>query len=432
MRTSLSSISWQDVYNYQRCPKIVSFKAAGFRTRVLEKPPKRRVEPALVGKLGEAVVREAIAGAKEGREPSPRLIEQWLREELRRLSRVEPIGAYESYIHESLAGIREIVPKLRERYGWMEIIGKGQSKNVLAPSMATPDMVALGERTRRPFLVEVKTTDKVERQHKAQVTFYNSISHLVGGLIFQERLSKEEVETKPLLRALTPTNTLLIYPRLGRYEEVAERVKLTRLAKPIWEAKQLGLVGKQPHAERGEQCKRCAWRGFCSPAKEDEMEPLKPLPLVFAKGLIETGFDLDFYWIHNYIRGMIGEVIYRTKERARIQASLITLDTPKKYHDAWDILWKANSIELVDFIANKFGVGIDQAKAILEPLYMGGLEEKKRIRKRMASEVEPWRKLLTEKQLERWTLRMISRAKALASFPRSSTKLVNRAWQRWD
>ena len=46
-------LTWEDVYDYLRCPKIPAFKAMGLRAQPIIHRRKPKVEPYRIGRLGE-------------------------------------------------------------------------------------------------------------------------------------------------------------------------------------------------------------------------------------------------------------------------------------------------------------------------------------------------------------------------------------------
>ncbi len=195
-----------------------------------------------------------------------------------------------------------IIETLNKVYGSLHILGKGAIKNPFLPTLGEPDFVALPSKTKIPVIIEVKNTARTDASHVLQASFYNSLAEVSGSITLNQHYEDEKVKLEPSVLLEPETQTIIIYPRLGYFEICSEKTRIDyEIVEKIWKAKQLGLMGKLPYVERTDHCKRCNYKKFCNTTIYDEIETAKPLPLIFAKGAIETGYDFNMYFLNKYI-----------------------------------------------------------------------------------------------------------------------------------
>ena len=334
------TISWSEIYDYIRCPKIVSFKAAGLKTRTItsRKPP--AIEPHVAGKIGEQVVEiflqpltspefdlditEEAADIIEESGGSASLPESLIkrmamslfrrRPDLKKklLKRLEelrlPAGneIIRSMIDQAIAGIQISALTLREKYGEMELLGHAEVKASVLPSYLRPDFIFKPRKSNAIMIVEVKNKAKITAQDRFQASFYASLG-MLGGIAVREHITLEGPSLAPMSILKPQTHCILLNVRTGFVEEVPAEIDVMSLLRGIWEAKQLGLIGKQPDAELREYCRKCRWKKFCShfsssgPPVAALNDLAKPVPLIIAKGLLDQGVNLNLLWWEKYI-----------------------------------------------------------------------------------------------------------------------------------
>jgi hypothetical protein len=411
--TSIITLSRTDIYDYLRCPKIVSIK-----TYRLIHPPRRRriaarrepqVSPAVIGKIGEAAVASALSidSDKEG---------EGLDEEIAKLTvskvaskGVEIHGLAREILTETVEGLRDTRKYIREEYGKVKVVGKGRCKNGPFPGEALPDLVALSPRSQKPILIEVKNGRQASATDRFQASFYNTVARETGVLVQEERLEDNEPEFLPQVRFNTITDTLLVYPIGRTYEKVTDRINMKHdRLQEIWEAKQLGLLGKSPSTDCDS---KCLHRRLKIDLPEGSLEPAKPIPLIYAKGLVESGYDLDLDYLRSYSYVVdpnwdIGELVEEAQENMKRKEKVIRA--------------VVKETRLPEDVVRKM---FFEEQEWPEP---------KRVFREMANELEPWERLLNLKWMRKAKQRSSGQASRIYTIPEESDRFVKRSWDKWE
>ena len=295
-------------------------------------------------------------------------------------------------------GIRSLTPFLEDAYGHIEIIGKGESRYSAMPCYGLPDFVAVSSRGNKPILVEVKNTQKRSTADIFQAKFYNTLESTVGVVVVAEHVEGSESVMKPKVISSQDAETLIIYPRLKDYTKVSDVLEMDDdLLKETWKAKQLGFQGKWPLTHCGPKCPHIR---FGIDLVEDDLEVLKPIPLVLAKGLDEMGVDLDLTFWRSYLRKRVPIVTFLSpKYRKRIVETLI----------------------------NKFELTREEARKITER--RGERFKTSDIAKLMVNEVEDWHKILESDFSIEHALGISTRIYPL---PERSSSNVKASWHKWE
>jgi hypothetical protein len=241
------------------------------------------------------------------------------------------------------------------------------------------------------------------------------------------------MELFPLIFIEKEAEAILLDLRAGRIQENKEIIKVNKeILLEIWEAKQLGLKGCQPEA-KGEVCNICAYKKFCSnytksgPKEEKLDEVAKPLPLICSKGLLEIGYDLDFYSIRNYVYPFIQDSVNQLNSFNGMLENI-----PNNIKKDFSILSKNKKKQLIEWIMNKFNLNYNEAiKLIEEPYSEKDFDQSKKILKEMSAEIEPWKRIFKGKILKEKIPYALGIAKSTSALPRKSSKLIKKAWKKW-
>ena len=409
---SILTLSRTDVYDYTRCPKIVAIK-----TYRLIHPPKpkvvSRIEPvvsrSLTGKIGE--LSTALSLSTEGgdeEEIEDEVIDEVGSTLVRRGERID--GLAREMIKETVVGLRETRRYIRDEYGNVKVIGKGRCKNGPFPGTAIPDLVALAPKHHRPILIEVKNTPKPSESDRFQAGFYNTVARNTGVLIQEQRVDGDKPSFVPEVSYNSITDTFLVYPRGETYQKITERVDLgERRLKDIWRAKQLGLIGKSPETDCDSKCPH---HRYHKELPEGNLEPGKPIPLIYAKGLIESNYDMDLDYLQKYSM-QIG-----TNWRLWNRIYLARDDTTKR-------------AKLIDSLSREIRLPVEMVNKML--FEEQDSPEPRKVLKLMADEFEPWEGLLNREWLRK--IKRESRAKSETSkiypIPDGSERFVKQSWHKW-
>jgi hypothetical protein len=147
-------LSREDVFDYNRCPKIVAIKAMlAMRAPVATEPlqPSARGGPVAIGRANELAIEAAFSGDQSQlalKALEAKLTGQFSPE---RLSEDLKTIAFKAL--EGTVAIRE---KIKQEYGTIRILGKGESRNPLMRSKILPDFVAFAEGVQKAILIESK------------------------------------------------------------------------------------------------------------------------------------------------------------------------------------------------------------------------------------------------------------------------------------
>lgn len=408
------TVSREEVYDYFRCPKIVAIKV--FRKLnqpdEAEGPPRRQPEvPAsVIGKIGEAAVVAAFSPAAAVAKSVTMLkeaITSQTRDSVVSMGVVVDANAAR-ILEETTKGIAEVRASIVKEFGDVQVIGRGGCKNGPFPGEALPDFVVTTPKHREPILVEVKNTSKPVRTDHFQASFYNTVARETGVVVHEQRFETGKLNLTPIAYHQSIAETLLVYPRGGTFERVTDKVELGEdTIKKVWQAKQLGFLGKSPHTDCDSKCPHHRM-GFNLP--EGDLEVVKPLPLIFAKGMIEAGTDLDTNYLHHYFyKSGIG-------------------------NDLWQWTFEANrdqrlKEEVVKRLASKFDLPADLVEKMA--FRRERIPDPKDVLKAMSGDVEPWGKMLGAKQMRHLGPTLQGLVTRVYSLPQKSEEFVKQSQEKW-
>jgi len=489
----LITITWQNVYDFLRCPKILAFKTAGLCVR--EKTQTRAcqgrsVNPVNLGTLGEIVAEEllppltsqgadlqlaervldSIGEPSIDDEPSfSELLIGGLAEKMRKILfrrrpdlkekllervrslRVDLDGALKSIFDQVVAGIQLVAAIIRERYGEMEFIGHAEAKTPTLPSFLRPDLVFKVKNTETLLLIEVKNKKRLNAQDRFQAAFYASLGSIGGIAIREHRTLGEGYSLAPKSFLKPHSGCVLINVRTGTVEETSPEVDVLPMLEKIWEAKHLGLLGKQPEAAPSDYCRRCLWKKHCEhftrsgPPTASLDTVAKPLPLLMAKGLLERNIDLDALWWEEYLWRCVSGLWSRFSPHLRsLQKTIIdglhdgTLNVIDYLELSRLLSIKRQELrkKVINFVIEhvKPHIQNDKLQDILAGHAIVPFEIVEDVQRMFASEIEPWRRLLEGRYHVRWLQdprRQISLLRTYATLPTMSEQLVSDAWRVW-
>jgi hypothetical protein len=429
--TPLFTLSRQDIYDYLRCPKIVSFKA--FRATITPKEVKsvedqkagitRRIIIGAIGEAAAAIAFSPIAVAlsrKQGKEGAP-LSDIWLLKRARiKLSElgVQLDAEMEELLKQTVEGLTLIRKYLTEEYGELEIIGRGESRNGPMPGLAMPDFVAISPELKQPILIEVKNAARASPStDRFQAVYYNTVAREVGVVVLEERLESGRLVLTPKSFHESVAETVLVYPRLEKYERVSDTLKLRKeLLEEVWRAKQLGFIGRTPHTDCDALCPHHRLsRRLGIELPEGNIETATPLPLIYAEGLVECDADLDAKYLRDFLfRFRIGSTIFDLMPSLRVMERYSRLDEKKK---------------IIEFIANKTGL----PTTIIETFFhRAKWPDAETLQRTMASEIEPWEKILGKDKIKRSLNSIQGLSTRIYTLPQKSIDFVRQSWKQWQ
>ena len=473
------------MYDYLRCPKIVSIRTY----RNLKKPktqPQKKLERNIryeIGTIGEVLTKKMFDGSENnvltkfeeeittsgGFEPSQEIdseVELEFDEGQELEEREEGLTAsYDSRLLENLIstrqgsvppiqldlsqrgiqldsqmneilkntilGLAKIKKYLRDEYGELTIIGRGESKNGLLPNKIRPDFVAISE-NKKPILIEVKNSATLNKKgNQFQAAFYNTIAKKYGVVVLEERLETDSTTIIPKTIHDPITETLLIYPRLGIYKKIDDTIPLDKkLVDEVWRAKQLGLQGRSPKTDCGSSCPHHR----LGELPDGNLETAIPLSLIYAEGLVEQGVDLDL----NYLRGYfwkigMGSAIRDSLWDIRHAEFMSRFRTSNQSQ-------KQKNHELIQNEKEKFieetveKTGFDRKtieKLFSESSWRSPWKEIEKIDKEFHNELNPWEKLLGAKNLKKMKNAAKGNATKLYPIPDKSEDFIRKSWKAW-
>lgn len=409
------TISREDIYDYFRCPKIVSIKAHRLLAPPEEKPNKIRVEPEVsastIGKIGEAAVAAAFSPAAAIVQGLGKLQEVITRQTEMTVSRLgvtldNRIG---EVVKETVNGITQVRQAITEEYGEVQVIGRGGCKNGPFPGEALPDFIAISPKLKQPVLIEAKNTIKASNSDRFQARFYNTVARETGVVVHEQRFEGSQIRLDPIAYHESIAETLLVYPRGSSYEKILDRIDMGKeTIKDIWLAKQLGYCGKSPHTNCDS---RCPHHRLGIELPEGNMEVVTPMPLVYAKGLAESSFDMDTEYLHNYFMNSgLATGTFELWLRARN-------NTPLKK-------------QFVEEVASKTCLPFDIVQRMVFPEMHTQKSEK--IAARMASAFEPWENIFGKERADKYFKNSArGQATRLYTLPNDSLDFINRSWKKW-
>lgn len=457
------TMSRNDFYDYLRCPKIVALK---IHRNLIRPPSLPKLKPERniryeIGTIGEVTTKEVFSEKGDEILEEVRLetedydeesfTEEYEDEEFEFKPRtIEPPSfpkilevnlsqkgvqldtQMKSILRDTLSGLKIIRKYLEDEYGEVRIIGRGESKNGVFPGKIKPDFVAISKDMKKPLLIEVKNSSRInQKPDNFQASFYNSITKIHGVMVLEERIEDEQnIITPKLIQNVIP-ETLLVYPRLGEYQKISDTVQINqKIIGEIWQAKQLGLMGKAPHTD----CDSLCPHHRLGELPEDNIEPAIPLPLIYAQGLRELGKNLDVEFLRRYIfRKPVGSELRHSMWEFREKNFLIEM---YKYRDPKKAKQKQKSLDLqrekyLDLFAEKTGF----SRSNIETLSSFGQniwKDDKKIIKEMKNEIQPWQKIIGRKKFKLLNSSIKGITTKLYSIPEESDNFIKKSWKEWS
>ncbi len=406
--TSIYTVSRDDFYDHQRCPKIVAvkaYKAYRYTRGLPEAHLVRSVEPALIGMIGEQLMTLGVQNLQD-REIINRIV--------RRFPQVNASLHLKRIVADSLRGMKEIRETLQEQYGKIRIIGKGEGRHPDLACTVQPDFIAFSTRRKRPIMVEVKETTSEGSSDVFQANFYNGVAERFGVYLLGKRFEEEIPAVSPTL-IQSAAETLLVYPRLGRHSLVTKTfVPDLDLIQDVWKAKELGFKGLAPTTDCGQDCPH---RRLKVALPEGNMEPLPPPPLILSEGVVESGYNLDAEYQVRYARSLLPESIRR---------ATFSLDEGQAFsaRDKWrDWLVQTGRLD-----RKAVDIALDLEKSMK---LMRSRPDTERLLRSMKNELEPWKQIL-KKRLKTAAPTILGRATSIYPLPNGSARFVRMAWKRWQ
>jgi len=468
MTYSIFTVSRHDVYDYLRCPKIVSLRTYKNLTKPKSKPKKIRERniPYEIGTIGEVLTQKVFSENKENKifskfeEEIDKVSTEEVQEEEFDMDIQQEVSDYRlgtvleqpqfvpikldlqkrgveldaqmnNVLKNTLLGLGKIKKYLNEEYGEIKIIGHGESRNGILPNKIKPDFIGISEKN-KPLMIEVKNTATSNiKMDNFQASFYNTVVKKYGAIVLEERMEDDIQTIIPKVINDPISETILVYPRQGKFSKSTETIDLDKkLVKNVWHAKQLGLEGKSPKTDCDSSCSHHRHGEL----PEGNLEPAIPLALIYSEGLIEQNTDLDERYLRSYLcRVGLGNTIHEGLwdiESAQNMTRFRTHDKNQIYNDLDSILKKKN--KFLDEISEKTGFTRQEIDKItkIEPGYYA--RELKQFEKDMSNELEPWKKLIGKKNFKR--LRVIAKGQStkLYPLPKDSEGFVRRSWKGWN
>ena len=135
------------------------------------------------------------------------------------------------------------------------------------------------------MLIEVKNSKIANTTaDRFQALFYNMVGRKFGITVMEDHKKSNSWKIMPKTVRKKISETMLIYPRLEKFETVKDAIKLDRaMIRDIWTAKQLGMNGHSPKTDCDSSCLHRRYGKL----PEDNMDAAIPLPLIYSKGVVE-------------------------------------------------------------------------------------------------------------------------------------------------
>jgi hypothetical protein len=206
-------------------------------------------------------------------------------------SRIRGLPALRSYIdsyrEEMKEGFLNLLKSMLDKLPKIVAVYKPVLRNRDICSLACPDYQV--ETEKGGILLEVKNVADLSRaicEATDDILYYNSLL-----------ADRELGDSTWLGRQLPkPTTSLIVIPRHGVVKEVSERIPNFRdVAVEVWKIKRAALVeGVLPYVRRvSSVCGRCGYKRFCEKMRVEQLEPAKPLPLIYAIAEAEKFSELN-------------------------------------------------------------------------------------------------------------------------------------------
>jgi hypothetical protein len=405
--TSLYSVTREDLYDYLRCPKIVSIKAFQELRRERHKPApsQRAVDPTIVGMIGEQAVQLGFAGVEKATA---------MKQISYSIPQVNRSQLLKQIAFESLKGVEEVRQRLRPEYGEITIVGKGQGREPDLAGAVLPDRIAFSSESKIPIIVEVKNSRYQGPADKFQAKFYNGVAEKFGLYVLEERVEGQVTKLPPRL-IHSKAEAILLYPRLAASLIIKENYVPTRpMVRQVWTAKQLGLKGFSIETECGSDCPHHRLK---IDLPEGNMEPLPPLPLVFSKGMLEDDWNLDTEY----------QVKYGWRHLpAQLKTTLLFYHAQKANGKVDE--WKNWLVQDVGLDKEAADIALNFRKQMR---FYSSKPNATQLMKSMRSFLDQWKRILKKRVVKSAPV-LIGRATSVYSLPTKSALFVNNAWHRWE
>jgi len=449
-------ITWEEIYDYLRCPKIPAFKAMGLRARRIKRRKRPKVAPYRIGKLGEKLAEAVIPTVSSSESVSEfgRSVRKMSTEKFKeivdklpmlkkRIDRVihevmgKPLEYSDHWVKEivkrDVVGLVRIASKLSDEFGEVGMAGSVKLKSPTLPTYGNPDLIFTTGRVGHYLIAEVKNVEKIIPSHRFQAIFYNTVAKL-DAFIMGVRITHKKHEFFPEVLPYSNVSTVLLFPRQGKFERINKRLDMSTLVQLVWESILLGMMGKQPEAAKREYCSVCPWKKFCSnwtknsPATGSIDIIPKPLPLIYVNGVLASGFDIDLYTLYHECRhiiwgiekGVMEDFDYRVTKikdlELQLKETLVknrNIDIEhglSKLETARENLYLEFKNRLIELVAELFRIKPKDAQKIIQEHYKYGyrrfwfyiygfempqiLPSVKTVFKEMSNEIEPWSKII--------------------------------------
>jgi hypothetical protein len=415
---TIYTISRQDVYDFGRCPKIVSIKSFKSSHPQEKKPAARRAEPVIptsvVGKLGEMAVAAAFSSQTTSAAPS-KVVESVVRETSSKLSDIGIVidGEIKRLLDETANGLALVRASLVDEYGEIRVVGRGGCKNGIFPGEALPDLVATSPNLHHPILIEVKNSSIPAATDRFQAGFYNTVARETGVIVHEQRIESGRLVLNPVAYHESITDTLLVYPRLGSYEKVSDHVDMSEIKiRQIWTAKQLGLLGRSPHTDCDSKCPHYRLK---IELPEGNIETATPLALTYAASAKEAGMDFDTHYLRNFFfKSGLAYGLFDWVFRARHS------------HD------NQAKRQAIDLLASKTGMTRETVERMAFTIHT--IPNAKKILRGMAANIEQWEKMIGEKSVKDQSF--LSKTQSIATriyaLPDRSEDFIESSRKRWN
>jgi hypothetical protein len=419
---SLYTLNREDFRDFEVCPKIVSIKAY----RELHPPPRpagptvpRTPAQAMFGKAGEAAFEATFA---TGKEPAGKPLD--FEAERRRIEReiLKRLAAYRGWIdaavrqiiEDTARGMLQVRKSYQEAYGNLDLLGRGESQNGIAPCTTRFDFVAIRS-ARTPVIVEVKNTaGHLKPADRFQASFYNSLSERYGVVIRSDSIESGNLVLRPTQVRDIGVETLLVDSREGTFEVIRERTDVSpSRVKAVWEAKQLGYLGKTVETECVSNCRHLRYlRDGSIHLAESSLEPYPPLPLAYGRSMLESGVNPATI----YYRRLLHNPPYVDVWREFHHSFYLTHDKPAKRK------------EILEITADHLGLDPSVFDLLLSP---GGRTTVKSLEKSIRTDLDNWSKLVGKKRTKTARTGGLGTAHRVYGLPIESERFVRDCDAEW-
>ena len=437
-------MSRQDVYDYLKCPKIVAFKTY---MSLREKPSTSRRTGGLryeTGVIGEVTARRMLAedvpeytSSKlgDGKPGDHDMQEDYaqrmalMKKDLgaHRIALDETIGGI---FKETVEGLEVIKRQINDRYGEINVIGRGESRNGLLSSTSRPDFVAvLGDR-RKLVMVEIKNSKTAgAKPDKFQATFYNTVGAKFGITVMEEYRELSSLKIAPMTTRQKISETILVYPMRGEFEVIKGRVDIDRkMVHGIWMAKQLGMKGKSPKTDCDSSCPHHRLK---KRFPEGNADVAIPLPLVYSKGRTEQDVNLDaVYWEHFLKKKKITSLMWRFRQdwiSEKIRIDRIRDPVTRRVES---VRLNNERLDFAKTVSRKTGLELKWLSNRARVHYDAKMD--KNLERDMADGIEAWKKILGARRFKQSKSSAKGQGMRIYALPKNSARFVEKSWNEWD